>query len=60
MNDLTPSEAAKMTGVNIQTIYTWIKRGLGGQKLPATKKQGRIVIQKQDLDHFIKVTTKEL
>lgn len=57
--ELTPNEAAEMTGVSARTIYTWIRRGLAGKKLPATKKQGRVIIMKTDLDRFIEETTTE-
>ena len=58
--DLTPSEAAQKAEVNVQTIYTWIRRGLGGVKLVAIKKQGRVVIRQADFDRFIQETTSEL
>lgn len=58
-SEVTPQEAAKLAGVNVQTIYSWIKRGLQGKKLPAKKKQGRVVIIKSDLDRFVEETTKD-
>ncbi|MDW3650991.1 MAG: helix-turn-helix domain-containing protein [Bacteroidia bacterium] len=60
MTELTPNEVAKMAGVSVRTIYTWIRRGLAGKKLPAKKKQGRIVIKKEDFDRFIEETTTDL
>ncbi len=59
MKELTPKEVSVMAGVSVVTIYTWIKRGLAGKKLPAKKKQGRVIIMKDDFDQFIKETTTE-
>ena len=58
-SEVTPQEAAELAGVNVQTIYSWIKRGLQGKKLSAKKKQGRVVIIRSDLDRFIEETTKD-
>lgn len=56
---LTPTKAAEMAGVNVQTIYSWIKRGVQGKKLPAMKQQGRIKIKKEALTQFLQETTQD-
>lgn len=57
---LTPTQVAEMTGVNVRTIYTWIRRGVQGKKLPAKKVRGRVVIEKSDLDAFLKATSYDM
>ena len=57
---LTPKQAAEMAGVSLRTVYSWIRRGVQGQKLKAKKKQGRVMILKADFDSFIESTTQDM
>ena len=58
--ELTPKQAAEMAGVNVRTVYSWIRRGISGKRLRAIKKQGRVVIYRSDFDCFLEDTTEEL